>query len=110
MLKADIVMNDGAKLKDVMLFTNKNLGNSQIFTKDEAEKLLQGRGIVYFGGKYVQGGISVGGIADYFLFEDSEYIKSRLIDFVNSVDTINDKTGIANFVIEHREKLLELMK
>lgn len=78
--------------------------------KSEAEKLLQENRTIFFCGKYIQGGISVGVIADCFLCEDTEYVEYRIFDFVESVNTIYDKTDIANFIIEYREDILRLLK
>lgn len=109
-VKANIIMSDGTELKDIVLFTNKNLGDSQILSKIDAEKALQNNGIIFFSGKYVQGGISTKAISHYFLYEDNEYIKSKIFDFVESVDTIYDKTDIANFISDYREEILDLIK
>ena len=110
MLKADIVMNDGSELKDIILFTSQDLGDSQIMSKDKAEKLLKNNRVVFFSGKYVQGGISTGQISSYYLYEDNEYVKARLVDFVENTKTIYDTVDVADFIFDHRDEILKLIR
>lgn len=112
MLKADIVMMDDTILNDVMLFKDRNLGDSQILTREEAEEYLnfEGEKIVYFSGKYVQGGLIPKQIMEYELNEDSATVEKRIKDFVKNNNTVFDTNDTAEYIIEYRDQLLKLLK
>ncbi|WP_080845650.1 hypothetical protein [Cytobacillus gottheilii] len=112
MIKADIVMMDETILNDVMLFRDRNLGDAQILTREEAEKHLNfdSDRIVYFSGKFVQGGLIPKQIMEYKLKEDSETIKNRIKEFVKNNNSIYDTNDTAEYIIEYREQLLKLLK
>ncbi|MCM3109935.1 hypothetical protein [Lederbergia lenta] len=112
MLKANIIMMDETILKEVMLFKDRNMGDSQILTKKEAERYLnsESKGSVYFGGKYVQGWLIPKRIMEYTLIEDSENFEKRVTEFVGKNNTIFDTNDTAAYIIEYRDELLKLLK
>lgn len=112
MIKADIVMMDGSVLNEVMLFKDRNLGDSQILTKEEADEYLdfESDKIVYFSGKYVQGGIISKQIMEYELKGDSETVEERIKEFVKNNNSVYDTNDTAEYIIEYREQLLKLLK
>jgi len=75
-MKLNITMNDGSKLKDVYVFYNKNLGDSEMKTKKEFEDAMQNNKIIFFCGSYIQGGFT------------PKQVKS--FEYINDVLTIYD--------------------
>ncbi len=49
-------------------------------------------------------------IADYELVEDKEDVENRIKEFVKETPTVLDTNDTAEFIIEHRQELLELLK
>lgn len=113
MIKADITMKDGTVLNQVMLFKGKNLGDTQINTKEEAESYLKISSeyrAVYFGGKYVQGVLIPEQVVAYELCEDKDDFAERVERFVEKENEYYDINDTANFIVDNREKLLELLR
>lgn len=110
MLKADIVMKDNTMLNQVMLFKHKDLGDSQILTKSEVIKYLHGNKTVFFGGNYVQGWFIPQQILHYNLYEDADSVETRVKEFVRNNNSVFDTNDTAEYIIEYREQLLELLR
>lgn len=108
MLKANVILKDHTILKQVKLFKSKDMGDTQILTESEAISHLHGNKIVFFGGLYVQGGFIPEQILNYQLFEDENMIEKRIKDFVSNAPTYYVDT--ADFILNHREELLKLLK
>lgn len=112
MLKADITLMDNTILNQVMLFKSKDLKSSQIYTKVEAEELLdfESNRVIYFCGKYVHGSLIVKHIMEYQLFEESDSIEAKIKEFVLKNNTVVDTNDTAEYIIEYREQLLQLLR
>ncbi|TCJ00007.1 hypothetical protein [Cytobacillus praedii] len=110
MLKADIILKDNTMLNKVMLFKDQNLGESQILTESEAIKYLHDNRILFFCGKYVQGGLSPSQIMHYHLYAGKEgELDSRIKDFVYE-SVWHNRTDIADFIIEYKDRLSEILR
>lgn len=109
-LKADIILKDNTMLNQVMLFKSKDLGESRILTESEAIKYLHNDGTVFFCGKYVQGGVIPKQILHYNLYvEDEEKLDSKIREFV--YDAVwHSREDIADFIIENKGMLLEVLR
>lgn len=72
----NIFLKDGSILRNVKLFTEKTLSESIVKTEEEAIDLLeyqQKHRIIFFSGKYVQGGISSSAMIEcYSIFQTRE--------------------------------------
>lgn len=109
MLKADIIMKGNTMLNQVMLFKNKNLGESQILTESEAIKYLHDNKTIFFCGKYVQGGLIPNQILSYRLYNDEEgELDKKIKDYV--YDSVwHKREEIAEFITKHKHKLSEIL-
>lgn len=112
MLKADITLIYNTVLNQVMLFKSKDLKSTQIYTKVEAEDLLdfESNSVIYFCGKYVQGSLIVKQIMEYRLFEESDSIEAKIKEFVQNNNSVFDTNDTAEYIIEYREQLLKLLR
>lgn len=112
MLKADITLIDNTVLNQVLLFKSKDLKSTQIYTKEEAEELLdfESNRVIYFCGKYVQGSLIVDQIMEYQLFDEADSMEAKIKDFVRNNNTIFDTNDTAEYIIEYREQLLQLLR
>lgn len=112
MLKADIVLMDNTILNQVMLFKGKDLKSAQIHSKEEAEELLdlESNRTLYFCGKYVQGSLIVKQIMEYQLFDDTDSIEARIKEFVQKNNSVFDTNDTAEYIIEYREQLQQLLR
>ena len=116
MIKVNITMQDGTELKDVSLFESKDLGNSEIRSKEKVRLILNGRDPslknIYICGKYVQGGIIPQQVANYEIIDDKKKIRQSLLGFIREKNTIYDLnySDVADFMLDNREELLRMLK
>ena len=116
-MKINIWMADGSVLKEVDIFTNKELGDSIVDGKYEAEELLDGESqkIVYFSGKYVQGGFIPQMILEYEIIDDEPDVLNAVVDFLDNKKNITDMFGctnkyMANWIVKNRDELLKILR
>lgn len=117
MIKANIVMKDGTELKEVLLFKTKELGDSEIKTKEYAKYILSGQNDkhakhIYVCGKYIQGGIIPQQIASYEIIDDEKEVRESLLNFIKEENTIYDLnySDVIDFIMDNRETLQKILK
>jgi len=110
MIKVNIIMKDHSMLNSVNLFKGQQLGDTIIETKSEAINYLHGERIVYFGGKYVQGRLIPNQIMHYDLYEDEDTVEKKIKDFVKNNNSYFDTNDTAEYILEYRKQLLEILK
>jgi len=110
MIKVNLQMADGSELKEVYIFTNKDLGDSVINNKDEIVELFKGNKRIYFSGSHIQGGLIQQKITYYEFVDDTEDVENKLTDFVNSLSTIYDKTDMVGFIMDYRTEILKIIR
>jgi len=113
-MKVNIIMADESELKEVNVFRNKELGDSIATTKSEIEELLnfENNKTVYFGGKYIQGGIIPKKISEYEIIDDEEEVSLKLSKFVKENSGIYDINypDVSCFIFENRQELLKILR
>lgn len=112
MVKLNIEMNDGTLLKEVMLFKNKDLGDSVMRTKGAVNAFLKFHGdkTIWYSGMYNQGGLIPSQISNYEIIEDTEEVKSELDEFIKNNSSIWDLNDTSEFIMYHREELLRILR
>ena len=112
-IRVNMQMKDGSELKQVNIFRNKELGDSIVSTKSEIEELLnyENNKNVYFGGKYIQGGIIPKQISKYEIIEDEKEISLALLNFIEENNHVYDfnSNDVMNFIIENRQEILKIL-
>lgn len=71
---------------------------------------MHGNRTLYFGGMYVQGGLIPEQIMHYDLYEDEDSVEKRIKDFVDNNNSYFDTNDTAEYILEYREQLLEILK
>lgn len=112
LVMADIVMMDNTILNQVRLYKSKELGDSIITTKDEADKILdfESSGTIYFSGQYVQGGLITGRIMEYQIFEENESLDEKIDALIERTSDIYDLNDTAEWIMNNREELLKILR
>jgi hypothetical protein len=68
-MKLNIKMKDGTELKAVYVFYTKELNDTKMKTRDEFLKAIENNHVIFFCGKYTQGGVSPKAIESYEFLE-----------------------------------------
>lgn len=112
MLRVNLKMADGSELKEVCIFSSKELGDSLINDKNEILKMFNENKTVWFSGNHVQGGFIPQRISYYEFIDDDNDVSKKLLDFIiesNGYWDIN-YTDVRDWVMYNRSKLLEIIK
>lgn len=114
MLKLNLKMNDGTELKEVIVFRSKEMGDSAIRSKGLFKVFLEMEEHKYktlwFSGKFVQGWLIPVNISEYEFIEDTEEVKENIQKIIDKNSGLYDSNDTLEFVINHREELLRILK
>ena len=113
-MKANIIMYEGTELKEVYLFTSKELGDSIVSTRAEIEELLNfdSHKRVYFSGSCVQGSLIPERIQEYEIIDDTTEVADELAKFIDNNQDVFDlnTVDVKDFILENRAMLLKILR